>query len=98
MIESINNVFSNLEFLSSKLQIKQELVIVPEQKCIFQKIYGDQQRYEQILMNFISNALKFSQKNGSIMIEVGLKSLKKAKDHISEEASEFSQEQKESLK
>jgi osomolarity two-component system sensor histidine kinase SLN1 len=35
-------------------------------------IAGDNNRYLQILLNFLSNALKFTPANGSIKIEVKL--------------------------
>ena len=35
-------------------------------------IYGDQRRYLQILLNFISNALKFTLKDGTIKVRLNL--------------------------
>lgn len=34
------------------------------------QVYGDERRYMQILMNFMSNALKFTNKNGSVSIAI----------------------------
>jgi signal transduction histidine kinase len=44
------------------------------QKDLWQNrmIYGDQRRYLQILLNFISNALKFTNKNGTIKVRLYL--------------------------
>lgn len=47
-------------------------------------------------MNFISNALKFTQKNGKVKIELNLKSLKNAKNELTE-ASDLNEEQRANL-
>jgi signal transduction histidine kinase len=35
-----------------------------------QMIYGDERRYLQILLNFLSNSLKFTNEGGEIKVEV----------------------------
>ena len=37
---------------------------------LIHQIHGDEGRYLQILMNFLSNALKFTNKNGSVSIVI----------------------------
>lgn len=37
---------------------------------LIQSIYGDQRRYKQIFLNFISNSLKFTNKKGKITVAV----------------------------
>ena len=36
------------------------------------QVYGDERRYMQIFMNFLSNALKFTNKNGSVTIAIDI--------------------------
>jgi len=41
---------------------------------LIQYIYGDPNRYLQILLNFMSNSLKFTNPNGQITVFVKIKS------------------------
>ena len=45
---------------------------LPEDLLVLQNIYGDQRRYLQLILNFLSNALKFTPKDGSIQIRVSI--------------------------
>ena len=45
------------------------------EQLFLKRIIGDERRYLQVLLNFLSNALKFSQKNGTISVNLRIKSL-----------------------
>jgi len=45
----------------------------PEHRKIFEKVLGDEYRYMQILINFLSNAVKFSPNGLSIDVILNLK-------------------------
>ena len=44
----------------------------PYEKYYFKKVLGDENRYSQIILNFVSNAIKFSKKNGSVTVRLNL--------------------------
>ena len=48
--------------------IKLNLHIETSDTKFFQCIYGDEKRYEQIFINFVSNALKFTKPGGNVDI------------------------------
>jgi signal transduction histidine kinase len=70
LINLIKHSFKMLEHFSSKKNITFDIQIEGDKLC-FQQIHGDEMRYKQILLNFLSNSIKFSPKNAQII--VGLK-------------------------
>lgn len=75
----INNDYFNLKFLIEKAfiivdhiaktkNVKLIRIIQDTNEKKFAKIFGDERRFQQILVNFLSNALKFSNKNSEIIV------------------------------
>ena len=60
MIETITSAFNTLKFLSDQKQVKTKLLVDPAELRYFEEIFGDENRYEQLFLNFISNAIKFT--------------------------------------
>jgi signal transduction histidine kinase len=59
------------EFIEVDISDSESLVKI-NQKNIFTNLFGDERRYLQILLNFVSNALKFSNEGGTITIRLKL--------------------------
>ena len=50
--------------------MKLSIQISPNQEKLFENIFGDQGRYEQILINFISNAIKFTNHGSEVRVAI----------------------------
>ena len=63
LLEVVNQASNVVEHLSKLKNIEIKIETNNQSKEFFVMIFGDEQRYLQILVNFLSNALKFSPKN-----------------------------------
>ena len=54
------------------LEVMEQLNQYTSISTIFSKVYGDMGRYMQILLNFLSNAVKFTSKGQTIILRVTL--------------------------
>ena len=84
---SIANTFQTLGFLIETNMIKTKLLVNQNELEVFQKVLGDKNRIEQTMINFLSNALKFTPKEGSVTIHLTLSKLYKVS--YSEETNEY---------
>lgn len=70
--EVIQKAIETLDFSAQQKNIKVDYTYEEENIGYFMEISGDDNRYLQILLNFLSNALKFTNSNGTITIETRL--------------------------
>lgn len=72
LFEVIIHAFQILKFQAESKNIKLMLQIDKSKPFVFCKIWGDKRRYLQILLNFISNSLKFTKKDGFIKVHLNI--------------------------
>ncbi|TNV87810.1 hypothetical protein FGO68_gene11703 [Halteria grandinella] len=70
--EIIQKAVDTLQFQATQKGINLEYVMDEGNIGNFMEIQGDDNRYLQILLNFLSNSLKFTPQNGSVKIEIKL--------------------------
>ena len=74
--EMIKHSIKQVEHLAiqKKIKINEEYISDGENDVekLLQNVYGDQRRYIQIIQNFLSNAVKFTNENGEIQIRLTL--------------------------
>jgi signal transduction histidine kinase len=73
LFDVIEKTAETLDSQLSQKEIKVTHLFVNEDRKYFKSIYGDSYRYLQILLNFMSNAVKFTPLKGKIQIKTVLK-------------------------
>lgn len=67
--ETIYEAFQMLNFSANERKVKLRAIVDQKHNLdLVDSIYGDKRRFVQILLNFLSNALKFTDSNGVITV------------------------------
>ena len=73
LAETIKMSINSLSFFSQQKNIEPELIIDPLLETLILNVNGDEARISQIILNFLSNAFKFTPSSGKISIEIKTK-------------------------
>jgi signal transduction histidine kinase len=70
LTKTIESAFGTLSYFGKQKNIKPTLKIEDEIQPYFKNLFGDETRFTQIFLNFLSNAFKFTPNNGDISVEI----------------------------
>lgn len=74
-------VFKLVEHIARKKNVRLVVAPVSKQDSIFlDNINGDENRFLQVVINFLSNSLKFSNQNSEIIIHLEVLEVQKPSD------------------
>lgn len=68
MFETIAEAYQILLFQAEQKGVKLMVEFNKNQPFIFRKVYGDKRRFLQVLLNCVSNSLKFTNSGGFVRI------------------------------
>ncbi|MBE9535574.1 MAG: PAS domain-containing protein [Proteobacteria bacterium] len=79
---NVNSLVKNSAMFFKEKMIKKNIALSNELEGELPEIKGDERRIKQVLVNLLSNAMKFTSEGGSIVIKAGLSKINTDRDAI----------------
>ena len=70
LTKTIRGAFGTLSYFGKQKEIEPTLKIEDKMLPYFNNLFGDETRFTQIFLNFLSNAFKFTPQKGNISVEI----------------------------
>lgn len=70
LLNLIMEAFQTIQFMAEQKEIKLILCLDKNKSILFEKVNCDKKRMMQILLNFISNSIKFTRQKGFVKIHL----------------------------
>ena len=70
LTKTVKDAFETLSYFGNQKSIFPTLTVDPAILPFVKNLYGDQERYTQIMLNFLSNAFKFTPEKGKIEVQI----------------------------
>ena len=69
LVEVVQRVFQTIQFHADNRNVRLALELDASRPFLLRKVFSDERRVQQILLNFLSNSLKFTS-NGDVRVKL----------------------------
>lgn len=77
LIQNIDMAFKTLLFISQTKRIETKVEFDNNDSDFLNNIVGDENRFQQIFLNFLSNSMKFTNSGGKVTVAIKVKKITK---------------------
>ena len=69
LVETVQQCFTIVQFQANQRNVNLKVVLDKSRPFVLRKVFSDQRRIQQVLLNFLSNSLKFT-KNADVKVHL----------------------------